>query len=101
MGSVSRDELTSSLAQLMDKSCVVSHKNMRALLVDAGLDPDVNVFDEIDANHDGKITWEEFSSKLRQVSVDEVKQFSETPKVVGKTPFADENGLVDVKGEEC
>merc|ERR1711879_916279 len=75
MGSVSRDELTSSLAQLMDKSCVVSHKNMRALLVDAGLDPDVNVFDEIDANHDGKITWEEFSSKLRQVSVDEVKQF--------------------------
>merc|ERR1712039_1120915 len=72
-GFVSREELTSSLGQLMNNSCVVSQKNMRTLLVDAGLDPDFNVFDGLDANHDGKITWEEFSSKLRQVSVDEIK----------------------------
>merc|ERR1712048_815651 len=74
-GFVSRAELTSSLGQLMDSSCIVSEKNMRTLLVDAGLDPGFIVFDQLDANHDGKITWEEFSSKLRQVNVDEVKQF--------------------------
>jgi Ca2+-binding EF-hand superfamily protein len=74
-GFVSREELTSSFGQLMNCSCIVSEKNMRTLLVDAGLDPDFNVFEQLDANHDGKITWEEFSSKLGQVNVDEVKQF--------------------------
>merc|ERR1712187_291569 len=74
-GFVSREELTSSLGQLMDSSCIVSEKNMRTLLVDAGLDPDSSVFDQLDANHDGKISWEEFASTLRQVNFDEVKQF--------------------------
>jgi Ca2+-binding EF-hand superfamily protein len=74
-GFVSREELTSSLGQLMDSSCIVTEKSMRTLLVDAGLDPDFNVFDQLDANHDGKITWEEFSSKMKQVNTDEVKRF--------------------------
>jgi len=74
-GCLSREELAFSFGYLMERRDLTSGKSMRTLLVDAGLNPDFNVFDQLDANRDGKITWDEFCSGLRQVNIDDIKEF--------------------------
>jgi Ca2+-binding EF-hand superfamily protein len=63
-GSLDRAEVSRAFADLLTKSCVKSQKTIKALIMDAGLNPDLT-FDELDANKDGKITWEEFREKLQ------------------------------------
>merc|ERR1719237_343576 len=64
-GSISRDELKSSLEGLLDCSSEAARKNVRQLIIDAGLNPDFYVFEQIDADGDGKITWGEFQAQLK------------------------------------
>jgi len=60
-GSVSKDELTAAL-QKNDK--------LEVLLKEAGLKPTT---DALDANHDGRVTLEEFTEALKATAVAEVK----------------------------
>jgi len=62
-GSLSRDEVSRTFEKLLKRSCVESEKNIKTLMVDAGLNPDF-AFHDLDANHDGRVTWEEFRAKL-------------------------------------
>lgn len=64
-GSISREEMTNQFALLMTTSERQSRKNFGTLMKDAGmLSSGELVFDDMDANHDGKVSWEEFKSKL-------------------------------------
>jgi len=64
-GAISREEMSNQFTLLMTTSERQSRKNFGTLMKDAGmLSGGELVFDDIDANHDGKITWEEFRSKL-------------------------------------
>jgi Ca2+-binding EF-hand superfamily protein len=62
-GSLSREEVCKTFKNLLQCSCVESEKNIKTLIIDAGLNPDL-AFNDLDANHDGKVTWEEFRAKL-------------------------------------
>jgi len=63
-GNISREELSGAYGKLFDTTEARSGKNWSTLLVDAGLNPDFFVFEQLDDNGDGKVTWAEFSSKL-------------------------------------
>jgi len=64
-GAISREELSNQFKLLLTTSERQSRKNFGTLMKDAGmLSSGELVFDDIDANHDGKITWDEFRSKL-------------------------------------
>jgi len=64
-GSISREELTAAYGGLLTTKEERTGKYWYNLLLDAGLSPYFHVFEELDSNNDGKITWEEFSSRLR------------------------------------
>jgi len=64
-GSLSRKELTDAYGKLLNTTEEKSGKNWKNLLLDAGLNADFHVFEQLDTNHDGKVTWEEFSSTLQ------------------------------------
>lgn len=64
-GSLSREELCKAFQGLLECSCMKSQKNFRTLMVDAGLNPDFYVFEQLDDNQDGKVTWEELRAKLQ------------------------------------
>lgn len=68
-GSLTPDELNKAYGQLFEKKEVKSGKSWSTLLVDAGLNPDFYVFEQLDDNSDGKVTWEEFSSRLKAEEV--------------------------------
>jgi Ca2+-binding EF-hand superfamily protein len=63
-GHVSKEELSATLGGLLDCSDLMSKKSFRALVVEAGMNPDFYVFDQLDTNQDGRITWEEFEAHL-------------------------------------
>ena len=88
-GSLSREEVSRAFANILGKSCVKSQKSFKTLMVDAGMHPDFFVFEQLDANNDGKVTWEEFRARL-QPSFD-VMGFLRS--VFGQVS-ADENGAV-------
>lgn len=44
------------------------------LIKDAGFNPQYYVFEQLDANEDGKITWEEFEVHLRRAAVEQAKE---------------------------
>merc|ERR1712125_121905 len=83
-------ELSKSIEYLLECSHRKSKKTFKTLITDAGMNPDFYLFDQLDTNKDGKITLKEFEANF----------FSELPKVVGNTPFADESLLEEVKEEE-
>jgi Ca2+-binding EF-hand superfamily protein len=64
-GVVSQDELSANMCQILDCSDLVSQKNVRDLLKDAGLNPECHLFEKLDMNKDGKVTWDEFKANLR------------------------------------
>merc|ERR1712032_401436 len=64
-GSLSREEVSRAFANILGKSCVKSQKSFKTLMVDAGMNPDFYVFEQLDANSDGKVTWEEFRARLQ------------------------------------
>merc|ERR1712032_557433 len=64
-GSLSREEVSTAFANIVGKSCVKSQKSFKRLIVDAGMNPDFFVFEQLDANNDGKVTWEEFRARLQ------------------------------------
>jgi len=64
-GSISKVEFSASLERLLDCSEIKSEKSFRTLIVDAGLNPDFYVFEQLDTNQDGRITWEEFQAQLQ------------------------------------
>merc|ERR1712032_322541 len=61
----SREEVSRAFANIVGKSCVKSQKSFKRLIVDAGMNPDFFVFEQLDANNDGKVTWEEFRARLQ------------------------------------
>lgn len=67
-GSLSRKELQDAYGKLLNTTEEKSGKSWTNLLLDAGLNPDFYVFEQLDTNHDGKVTWEEFSSTLQPVT---------------------------------
>jgi len=64
-GSLSRKELTDAYGTLLNTTEEKSGKNWKNLMMDAGLNADFYVFEQLDTNHDGKVTWEEFSGTLQ------------------------------------
>jgi len=63
-GRISREELTEAFDRVLDCSDRKSKKSMRTLLADAGVNPEFYVFEQLDTDHDGKITWDEFEANL-------------------------------------
>jgi len=49
-GSLTRNELSAAFERLLTKSDQKSRKNIRTLMVDAGLNPEFYVFEQLDAN---------------------------------------------------
>jgi len=64
-GSVSKEELSKAFSSMLDCSHMKTKKSFRILIEDAGLNPNFYVFEQLDANGDGTITWEEFESQLK------------------------------------
>merc|ERR1711933_705981 len=64
-GSVSREELSASLERLLNCSELRSKKSFRTLVKEAGLDPKCYMFQQLDSDRDGKITWAEFEANLQ------------------------------------
>lgn len=64
-GSLSRKELESAYEKLLNTTEEKSGKNWKNLLLDAGLNPDFYVFEQLDTNGDDKVTWDEFSKTLQ------------------------------------
>lgn len=69
-GRISREELKDAFDSLLDCSDLKSKKSLRTLLAEAGINKDFYVFEQLDTDHDGKITWEEFESNLRAAPVE-------------------------------
>lgn len=70
---VSREELEGQLGR---------DESFRSLIRDAGMDPDFHVFEQLDTNADGSVTWEEFRLHLYKSAVKEVN----TKGALGATP---------------
>merc|ERR1712032_1706980 len=85
----SREEVSRAFANILGKSCVKSQKSFKRLMVDAGLNPDFFVFEQLDADNDGKVTWEEFRARLQPPF--DVMDFLRS---VFSQVSADENGAV-------
>jgi Ca2+-binding EF-hand superfamily protein len=64
-GSLDRKELSDAYGTLLNTTEDKSGKSWKNLLLDAGLNPDFYVFEQLDSNDDGKVTWEEFISTLQ------------------------------------
>merc|ERR1712013_415861 len=64
-GQVSKEELSTSYKSLLECSHFATKKTFKDLICEAGLNPDYDLFDNLDTNHDGTITWEEFETTLQ------------------------------------
>jgi len=68
-GFISKEELTNAFTRVLDiASPLAGNKTFRMLLEDAGINPDTLNFENLDTNHDGIITREEFEAKLGRIS---------------------------------
>merc|ERR1712048_967771 len=64
-GTVNRQELAESFERMLDCSDMKSKKSFRTLLEEAGLNTEFFLFEQLDNNQDGRITWEEFEESLK------------------------------------
>jgi Ca2+-binding EF-hand superfamily protein len=64
-GNLDRKELQDAYGNLLNTTEEKSGKSWKNLMLDAGLNADFHVFEQLDTNHDGKVTWEEFRSSLQ------------------------------------
>jgi len=64
-GSLSREELCKAFQRVLECSCTKSQKNVRTLMIDAGMNPDFCVFEQMDDDEDRKLTWEELRANLQ------------------------------------
>jgi len=63
-GFVSKEELAAALDHLLECSHIESRKSMRTLLAESRLNPYISTFEQMDTNHDGKISREEFQASM-------------------------------------
>merc|ERR1711976_610330 len=72
-GAVSSEELAVSIERILDCSDMKSKKSFRSLLQDSGLNTEFYLFEQLDTNGDGRITWDEFEALLKPAAVAPVK----------------------------
>lgn len=82
---VCKIELTNALGK--DTSLV-------GLLRDAGLNPNYKVLEQLDTDNDGRVTWDEFLSKVRKAAVTEV---SHTGNIVAASKPAEAKAIKQLK----
>jgi len=68
---VSREELA---AKLNAEDSEFKKDDFVNMLQKAGLQTDLTVLEQLDANQDGRVTWDEFYGKLQKVATQEIKE---------------------------
>merc|ERR1711994_788789 len=64
-GAVNQEELARKLS--------AEHESFKKLLVEAGLNTNLEVFEKLDGDSDKRVTWDEFYGKLKAVAKAEVQ----------------------------
>lgn len=83
--SVSKDELMAALSKDV---------HFGILLKEAGLNPNFRILEQLDMNKDGRVTWDEFETNLKEAAVKQVRAAGHV--VAVETPAA-QKALVELK----
>ena len=89
-GAVSKTELTAAL----EKDAALENTSLGSPVKEAGLNPNYYALEQLDANADGRVTWEEFKACLKKAAVEEVKT---TGVVAAAEATAEEKALAKFK----
>merc|ERR1719330_134547 len=84
-GGVDKSELTTALDQDVE---------LENLLIEAGINLEYKLLEQLDTNHDGRITWDEFSDNMLKYAAREVQA---TGDIAAADRLAEQKAMIELK----